>query len=187
MTPQLSWRSALRIAWRELGASRARFLFVIVAVAVGVASLTGVRGFSRSFRHMLLSQARTLMAADLTARVFALPTPHQQAELDFLASRGVQRTWITETLTVDQNIEPGARAHRPIHRGFVGYVEDQRRRTGQPGRQGLGARAIDIGNRDRCPRAGQHAADLFPDAAGAAGDQRGAPIQTKRSCHETEL
>ena len=100
MTPQLPWRTAIRIAWRELRASRARFLFVVLAVAVGVGSLTGVRGFSRSFRHMLLSEARTLMAGDMTVRVFALPTPEQQAVLDGLAARGVRRTWITETVTM---------------------------------------------------------------------------------------
>jgi putative ABC transport system permease protein len=97
---QLPWKVALRIAWRELRASRARFLFVILAVAVGVASLTGVRGFSRSFRTMLLREARTLMAGDLTARVFALPTSEQQAALDDLARHGVRRTWITETVTM---------------------------------------------------------------------------------------
>ena len=52
---------------------------MVLAVAVGVGSLTGVRGFSRSFRHMLLREARTLMAGDLTARVFGLPTPEQEA------------------------------------------------------------------------------------------------------------
>ena len=84
----------------RLRASRARFLFVILAVAIGVGSLTGVRGFSRSFRHMLLGEARTLMAGDLTARVFALPTPEQEAALDGLDARGVRRTWITETVTM---------------------------------------------------------------------------------------
>src|SRR5580700_6169546 len=98
--PQLPWSSAIRIAWREIRAARTRFLFVIVAVAVGVGALTGVRGFSRSFRHMLLAQARTLMAGDLTVRVFALPTPDQDAALQALASRGVERTWITETVTM---------------------------------------------------------------------------------------
>jgi putative ABC transport system permease protein len=93
-------RTALRIAWRELRASRARFLFVVLAVAVGVASLTGVRGFSRSFRRMLLSEARTLMAGDLTARVFALPSPEQDAFLNDLDRQGVRRTWITETVTM---------------------------------------------------------------------------------------
>src|SRR4029077_18033565 len=100
MKPTLSWNTAIRIAWRETRASRAKFLFVVLAVAIGVGSLTGVRGFSRSFRHMLLAQARTLMAADMTARVFALPNPDQQAALERLDARGVRRTWITETVTM---------------------------------------------------------------------------------------
>ena len=48
------------------GRRRARFLFVVLAVAVGVGSLTGVRGFSRAFRAHAAAQARTLMAADMT-------------------------------------------------------------------------------------------------------------------------
>jgi putative ABC transport system permease protein len=99
-SPQLPWSSAIRIAWREIRAARTRFLFVIVAVAVGVGALTGVRGFSRSFRHMLLAQARTLMAGDLTLRVFALPDPDQDKALHALEARGVRRTWITETVTM---------------------------------------------------------------------------------------
>jgi putative ABC transport system permease protein len=98
--PQLSWRAALRIAWREMRASRAKFLFVVLSVAIGVGSLTGVRGFSSSFRHMLLGEARTLMAGDLTARVFALPTAEQETALGGLEARGVRRTWITETVTM---------------------------------------------------------------------------------------
>jgi putative ABC transport system permease protein len=98
--PQLSWRAAMRIAWREMRASRTKFLFVVLSVAIGVGSLTGVRGFSNSFRHMLLGEARTLMAGDLTARVFALPTAEQEAALRGLEARGVRRTWITETVTM---------------------------------------------------------------------------------------
>jgi putative ABC transport system permease protein len=97
---RFSWKTALKIAWRESRSSSFKFLFVIFAVAVGVGSLTGVRGFSRSFHDMLLSQARTLMAADLSLRVFELPTPQQTAEMDALAQRGVDRTWVTETLTM---------------------------------------------------------------------------------------
>ena len=81
-------------------ASRTKFLFVILAVAVGVGSLTGVRGFSRTFRRILLRDARTLMAGDLSARVFALPTAEQQTVFDGLAGRGIRRTWITETVTM---------------------------------------------------------------------------------------
>jgi putative ABC transport system permease protein len=94
------WSTALKIAWREARSSSFKFLFVILAVAVGVGSLTGVRGFSRAFHEMLLSQARTLMAADLSLRVFELPNPQQTAAMDALSIAGVQRTWITETLTM---------------------------------------------------------------------------------------
>jgi len=97
---RFSWKTAAKIAWRESRSSSFKFLFVILAVAVGVGSLTGVRGFSRAFHDMLLSQARTLMAADLSLRVFELPTPQQDAEMDALAKSGVDRTWITETVTM---------------------------------------------------------------------------------------
>ena len=97
---RFSWKTACKIAWRESRSSSFKFLFVILAVAVGVGSLTGVRGFSRAFRQMLLSQARTLMAADLSLRVFELPTPQQVASMDALSKSGIARTWITETVTM---------------------------------------------------------------------------------------
>jgi putative ABC transport system permease protein len=40
------------------------------------------------------------MAADLSLRVFELPTPEQDRVMDDLAGHGVARTWITETLTM---------------------------------------------------------------------------------------
>ena len=46
----LSYRSAAKIAAREMHSSRGKFFFVILSVAIGVAALTGVRGFSGSFR-----------------------------------------------------------------------------------------------------------------------------------------
>ncbi|MBM3782797.1 MAG: FtsX-like permease family protein [Acidobacteria bacterium] len=100
MNSNFPLRTALRIAWRESRASTAKFLFVILAVAVGVGSLTGVRGFSRSFRTMLLKDARTLMAADMTVRVFELPTTEQDALFAKFAARGIDRTWVTETVSM---------------------------------------------------------------------------------------
>jgi len=97
---KFSWSTAVKIAWREARSSAFKFLFVVLAVAVGIGSLTGVRGFSRAFHQMLSDQARTLMAADLSVRVFDLPTPDQQSVLDDLAHQDVERTWITETLTM---------------------------------------------------------------------------------------
>jgi putative ABC transport system permease protein len=98
--PSLTWGSAAKIAWRELQASRAKFLFVIVSVAIGVAALTGVRGFSDSFQKTLLGEARTIMAADLSARMFRQPTEQEEQQLKVMASNGIQRTQITDTVSM---------------------------------------------------------------------------------------
>jgi putative ABC transport system permease protein len=100
MSNRLHWRTAVKIAWREAHASSAKFLFVVAAVAIGVGSLTGVRGFSHAFHGLLLREARTLMAADLSLRVFELPSAAQTAVMEDLDRRGVRRTWITETLSM---------------------------------------------------------------------------------------
>jgi putative ABC transport system permease protein len=92
--------ATLKIAWRDARSSPAKFIFVILAVAVGVGALTGVRSFSRAFHNLLLHQARTLMAADVSVRVFATPTAQQSATLKDLGKRGVRNTSITETLTM---------------------------------------------------------------------------------------
>ena len=98
--PSLTWGSAAKIAWRELQASRAKFLFVIISVAIGVAALTGVRGFSDSFQKTLLGEARTIMAADLSARMFRQPTQEEEQQLNVMASRGIQRTQVTDTVSM---------------------------------------------------------------------------------------
>jgi len=96
----LPFKTAGTIAWRELRAAKAKFSFVILSVAIGVAALIGVRGFSESFQKTILAEARTIMAADLSARMFRQPTPQEAKELDALAASGVRRTWITETVSM---------------------------------------------------------------------------------------
>src|SRR6202453_5144453 len=98
--PTLSWTSAAKIAWRELQASRAKFLFVMLSVAIGVAALTGVRGFSDSFQKTLLGEARTIMAADLSARMFRQPTQQEEQQLNVLASRGIERTEVSDMVSM---------------------------------------------------------------------------------------
>jgi putative ABC transport system permease protein len=95
-----SWRTAAKIAFREIASSRSKFLFIACAIAVGVGSLGGVRSFGRSFRAMLLSEARTLMAADLSIRVFEMPNADQITVMDRLVSQGASRTQITETVSM---------------------------------------------------------------------------------------
>lgn len=103
---RLSLRTAGRIAWRETRSSLTKFLFVVFAVAIGVGALAGVRGFSESVRAMLNSESRTIMAADLSARQFSRPKTDQLFELDKLAARGVDRTLITETVSMASATTP---------------------------------------------------------------------------------
>lgn len=92
----LSWTTAWRIAQREMRASRGKFFFVVISVAVGVAALTGVRGFSNAFRQTLSERARSILAADLSARMFQQPTQKQEAALDALRQQGIDMTAVTE-------------------------------------------------------------------------------------------
>ena len=96
----LSYRSAAKIAAREMRSSRGKFFFVVLSVAIGVAALTGVRGFSSSFRGTLLNRARSIMAADLSARMFQQPTLEEQRGLDEIAASGVEMTPVTELLSM---------------------------------------------------------------------------------------
>ncbi len=98
--PGLSWGTAWKIGWRDLRASWAKFVFVIIAVALGVASLTGMRSFSTAFQQTLLAQARTIMAADLSARDFHPFTDAELAQLDRLEPQGVEHTLVTETVSM---------------------------------------------------------------------------------------
>lgn len=98
--PTLSYRSAAKIAAREMHSSRGKFFFVILSVAIGVAALTGVRGFSSSFRTTLLNRARSIMAADLSARMLSQPTPTELDGLRAIAQEGVKVTPVTELLSM---------------------------------------------------------------------------------------
>lgn len=100
MSQSFTFGTAPKIAWREARASSFKFLFVVLAVAVGVGALTGVRGFSTSFRRMLNSEARTLMAGDVSARIFVQPDPQQQKVLSGMVTEGTRMTQITETVTM---------------------------------------------------------------------------------------
>ncbi len=134
----LSFKTAATIAWRELRASKAKFSFVILSVAIGVAALIGVRGFSESFQKTILAEARTIMAADLSARMFRQPTAQEAKQLDALQqTTGVRRTWITETVSmVSAMNDPvpllvSLKAVNPDEWPFYGSVQMQTASGGQ--------------------------------------------------------
>jgi putative ABC transport system permease protein len=125
----LSYSTAARIATRELRSSRGKFAFVVLSVAIGVAALTGVRGFSSAFRATLLLRARSIMAADIAARTNISPTPDQQAGIDKLLSNGNDESPVTELLSMASNtvsLDPllvSLKAVDPAKYPFYGTVE----------------------------------------------------------------
>jgi putative ABC transport system permease protein len=102
--PAPTWRflsaTASKIAWRELRAAPAKFLFVVLAVAVGVAALSGVKGFGYAFRGMLLRNAKQLIAADLQAQTWNDPSPDEIAKLQAIADHNGAMTRVTETISM---------------------------------------------------------------------------------------
>ena len=127
--PSLSYRSAGKIAYREMRSSRGKFFFVILSVAIGVAALTGVRGFSSSFRATLLTRARSIMAADLSARTTVQPTALEAKGLVDIQSEGVLMTPVTELLSMasdPKTFDPllvSLKAVDPLAYPYYGTVE----------------------------------------------------------------
>ena len=98
----LGWKRAAAIAWRDLKSAPGKFGFVVLAVAIGVAALVGVRGFSESFRRTLGTEARSLMAGDLSARIFRQPTATESSKIADIEKQipGTRHTWAVETISM---------------------------------------------------------------------------------------
>ncbi|HEV2323355.1 MAG TPA: FtsX-like permease family protein [Terracidiphilus sp.] len=128
----LTWKRAAAIGWRDLKSAPGKFAFVVLSVAVGVAALVGVRGFSRSFRHTLSIDARSLLAADLSARIFHTPTAADDKKIAVELGEpksGIETTWVTDTISmasVPPNPVPllvSLKAVNPAKYPFYGTVE----------------------------------------------------------------
>jgi len=98
----LSWKRAAAIGWRDLRSAPGKFGFVVLSVAVGVAALVGVRGLSDSFRRTLNTEARALLAGDLSARMFRSPTPEESSKIAALGgpNSGIRSTWVIDTFSM---------------------------------------------------------------------------------------
>jgi putative ABC transport system permease protein len=130
----LTWRRAAAIAWRDLKSAPGKFAFVVLSFAVGVAALVGVRGFSRSFRHTLSIDARSLLAGDLSARIYETPTAKDKSRIATALGQprsSIQTTWVTDTVSmasVPPNPVPllvSLKAVNPDKYPFYGHVELQ--------------------------------------------------------------
>jgi len=100
--------TASKIAARELRAAPGKFLFVIVAVAIGVAALCGVKGFGSAVRSMLLKNEKQLIAADVQAQVFRAPSAEQVAAVEKVAKNFGSMTRVTEVVSMS------ASSHSPV-------------------------------------------------------------------------
>jgi putative ABC transport system permease protein len=104
--PRVRWKSNVflrtgsKIAFREVRAAPAKFFFVVLAVAVGVAALSGVKGFGYAFKGMLLRNAKQLIAADVQGQIWALPTPEELQRVSELGHKYGQMTQVTETISM---------------------------------------------------------------------------------------
>jgi putative ABC transport system permease protein len=97
------------MAWRETRAAAGKFVFVVFAIALGTAALTAVAGFNESVRYTLLSESRTLMAADVSLR---MPVEPSERELEFLSeleTGGVLSTRVTETVSMASGVSAGTK------------------------------------------------------------------------------
>lgn len=95
-----SWRLSAKLAWRDLGAAKAKFVFAVLAVSVGVAALSGVRGYCAAFQQMLLRDARSLLAGDISVSISHEPDEAERAVLDGLVGRGASIAPVTELMTM---------------------------------------------------------------------------------------
>jgi putative ABC transport system permease protein len=163
MAAGLAWGSAAKIASREMRSSRGKFAFVILSVAIGVAALTGVRGFSSSFRTTLLMRARSIMAADLAARMFQQATPDEQKGLDEIIASGVEMTPVTELMSMASAVKDpdpllvSLKAVDPAKYPFYGEVDLSPAMTLK---EALGPHSVAVGD-DLLLRLGLHVGDAL--------------------------
>jgi putative ABC transport system permease protein len=127
----LSWKRAAAIGWRDLKSAPGKFGFVVLSVAVGVAALVGVRGLSDSYKQTLSTESRSLLAGDLSARLFRAPTGDETAKIAAISGKnsGMRTTWVTETISmasVPSNLMPipvSLKAVDPAEYPYYGTVE----------------------------------------------------------------
>lgn len=100
----------LRLAWRDIRPSLRKFLFMVTAIALGVGSLTGIKGFSQALDRAMARSARDLVAADLAVRMNFSPNQDELGVFESLARRGCEMTRVTETLSMAS----AAKSSRPL-------------------------------------------------------------------------
>ena len=100
MAPMGHWRSTAAFAWRDLRWSRARAGFLVVAMTVSAASISGVRGAANIARSALGRESRSWLAGDLAVSTGEPLDDVQREALDRMRAQGIQSTEVTTALTM---------------------------------------------------------------------------------------
>ena len=119
----------IRLAWRETRPAWKRFLILVLAIALGVGALTGLKGFSRALERSIHKSARDLIASDMVARMNVPIKPDELDVLESLVPRGAVLTRTTQTLSMvsaSETTDPilcDVRAVDPDYYPFYGKVD----------------------------------------------------------------
>jgi putative ABC transport system permease protein len=94
------WRTAVRLAWRDLRYSPARSAMIAVAMVVSIAGIGGVDGAANAARHALRGDSRAWLGADIGLDTRDPVDVDQTAALDRARDLGIQWTGVSTALTM---------------------------------------------------------------------------------------
>ncbi len=102
---------AVRLAWRDTGASWRRLTLLVAAVMAGVAALVAINSFTDNLRHSVAEQAEALLGADLvfSARADLDTNVVVTALVDSISRAGGR------DVTVARSVSLAAMAYLPRH------------------------------------------------------------------------
>ena len=96
---------AAKLAWRDLRARRGRSALVVIALALSISGISGVRGAVGVALNALHQGSRTSLAGDLSVDTGDAISEKQYDALDGLRKEGIEWTVVTITLTMASSSE----------------------------------------------------------------------------------
>ncbi len=94
-----------KLAWKDLRARRGRSLLVVIALALSISGISGVRGAVSVALDALHQGSRASLAGDLSIDTGDVITEEQYAALDALRKDGIEWTLVTLILTMASSNE----------------------------------------------------------------------------------
>ncbi|HYL39524.1 MAG TPA: FtsX-like permease family protein [Bryobacteraceae bacterium] len=141
------WRTGLRLAWRGLRNSRTRTALITSAMALSVASISGVRGAAEAARDALRGDSRAWLAADVAIDPRDSLLQEQADALDQMKPQGIAWTLLETTLTMassSQSPDPGVIAVKAIDPAVYPFYGDLRLRPSLRLAQALRANTVAV-------------------------------------------